>query len=236
MRQGAAPSPERARPQPGQFNRANPGRPLDSVKARRSSRSGAATNRANTPTGERLGGYASSHDCRVNCGLRSADRRVRRSTALRGAQRLRRMTNMAVARQEAGGRLCAVRAALPGLRQRHRKCVRPRIPRFSPGGLGPHLTSSGFPAGFPPVSRLPAGFSPSPAVPWFPFVRRSPVRSLRPLPGFRFPFPWAISTIAPPAGGSAGDGPGRQGPLPGSIECSISNTPRGHHEGQRMSA
>jgi len=34
----------------------------------------------------------------------------------------------------------------------------------------------------------PPGSPPSPAFPWFPFVRRSPVRSLRPLPGFRFPF------------------------------------------------
>ena len=33
----------------------------------------------------------------------------------------------------------------------------------------------------------PLGSSPSPAVPWFPIVRRSPVRSLRPLPRFRFP-------------------------------------------------
>ena len=60
--------------------------------------------------------------------------------------------------REAGGRLCAVRADLPGLRQRHRKCVRPRIPGFSPGGLGPHLTSSGSPrglsSGFPFARRV----------------------------------------------------------------------------------
>jgi hypothetical protein len=75
------------------------------------------------------------------------------------------------------------------------------------------------PAGFPPVSRLPAGSSPSSAFLWFPFVRRSPVRSLRPLPGSGsprfpsgFPFPWAIFTLALPRGGSAGVGPGRQGP------------------------
>ena len=54
------------------------------------------------------------------------------------------------------------------------------------------------PAGFPPVSRLPAGFSPSPAFPRFPFVRRSPVRSLRPLPGSGSPpvslrVPFALS-------------------------------------------
>src|SRR5271166_2003393 len=34
----------------------------------------------------------------------------------------------------------------------------------------------------------PPGPSPSSAFLWFPFVRRSPVCSLRPLPGFRFPF------------------------------------------------
>ena len=70
-------------------------------------------------------------------------------------------------------------------------------PRLSPGGLGPHLTSSGFPcglsSGFPFARRV---LPPSPAVLWFPFVRRSPVRSLRPLPGsgspsvsLRVPFP-----------------------------------------------
>ena len=103
---------------------------------------------------------------------------------------------IAVARQKAGGRLCAVRADLPGPCQRHRRCVRPRIPGLSPGGSGPHLTSSGSPAGFPPVSRLPAGLSPVARRPRFPFVRRSPVRSLRPLPGsgspsvsLRVPFP-----------------------------------------------
>ena len=90
--------------------------------------------------------------------------------------------------QEAGGRLCAVRADLPGLRQRHRKCVRPRIPGFSPGGLGPHLTSSGSPrglsSGFP---FRPLGSPPSPAFLRFPVVRR-----LRFVPfgrcRFRFPF------------------------------------------------
>ena len=49
--------------------------------------------------------------------------------------------------------------------------VRPQIPGFSPGGLGPHLTASGFPlAAFPPVSRLPTRA--------LPFVRLRPV-SLR---------------------------------------------------------
>jgi hypothetical protein len=43
------------------------------------------------------------------------------------------------------------------------------------------------PAGFPPVSRLPAGSLPFVRLLLVSLVRRSPVRSLRPLPGFRFP-------------------------------------------------
>ena len=65
----------------------------------------------------------------------------------------------------------------------------------------------------------PPGSSPSSAFLWFPFVRRSPVRSLRPLPGSGsprfpsgFPFPWAIFTLALPRAGSAGVGPRQQGP------------------------
>jgi len=82
-------------------------------------------------------------------------------------------------------------------------------------GASPHALQVS-PTGFPPVSRLPTGFSPSPAFLWFPFVRRSPVRSLKPcypvpVP-LRVPFPRASFTIALPAGGSAGVGPGRQGP------------------------
>jgi deazaflavin-dependent oxidoreductase (nitroreductase family) len=86
------------------------------------------------------------------------------------------------ARQEAAGRLCAVRADLPGLRQRHHRCVRPRIPGFSPGGLGPHLTSSGSPrglsSGFPFARRvLPrrppsSGFPSSGVLRFVPFGRR----------------------------------------------------------------
>ena len=90
-------------------------------------------------------------------------------------------------RREAGGRLCAVRADLPGLCQRHRRCVRPQIPGLSPGGLGPHLTSSGSPAGFPPVSRLPAGL--------FPFARR-PLVSHR--PAFSGSFPSAVAQVPVP--------------------------------------
>ena len=77
-----------------------------------------------------------------------------------------------------------------GLRQRHRKCVRPRIPGFSPSGLGPHLTSSGSPAGFPPVSRLPAGFSPFARLP---LVSRRPAFSgSSPSAAARFRFPFGV--------------------------------------------
>ena len=98
--------------------------------------------------------------------------------------------------------------------------MRPQIPGLSPGGSGPHLTSSGFPLrAFLRFPVCPPGPSPSSAFFWFPFVRRSPVCSLRPLPGFRFPFgfppgslPLSNLTLALPCGGSAGVGPGRQGP------------------------
>ena len=94
-------------------------------------------------------------------------------------------------------------------------------PRILTGwsGASPHVLR------FPPRAFLrfpvcPPGSPPSPAFLRFPVVRRSPVRPLRPLPGFRFPlsvslrvpFPMAIFTIALPPGGSAGVGPGRQGP------------------------
>ena len=61
-------------------------------------------------------------------------------------------------------------------------------------GASPHVLR--YPCGLPPVSRLPAGLSPFARRPRSPFVRRSPVRSLRPLPGSgspsvsrRVPFP-----------------------------------------------
>ena len=134
------------------------------------------------------GGYASSHDYRLNCGLRSADRRGRRSRS-RGAQRPGRATDRRPlpARKLVGdyaqfAQTCPdsasgiVNACGPGSPDSHRVVwgltSRPPVP----------------PAGFPPVSRLPAGFPPSPAFLWFPVVRRSPVRPLRPLPRFRFPF------------------------------------------------
>jgi hypothetical protein len=102
----------------------------------------------------------------------------------------------------------------------HRTCVRPQIPGFHPGGLGPHPTSSGFPwRAFlrfpvcPPrfirvvrlrMVSLPPAFS---AVPF----GRCPVPVPLRFPS-GFPFPWAIFTLAPPRAGSAGVGPGRQGP------------------------
>jgi len=62
-------------------------------------------------------------------------------------------------------------------------------PRILTGwsGASPHVLR------FPPRAFLrfpvcPPGSPPSPAFLWFPIVRRSPVRPLRPLPGFRFPF------------------------------------------------
>ena len=86
---------------------------------------------------------------------------------------------IAVARQKAGGRLCAVRADLPGPCQRHRRCVRPQIPGLSPGGLGPHLTSSGFPrglsSGFPFARRVPPLRPPSSGFPSSGVLRFVPV-------------------------------------------------------------
>ena len=103
----------------------------------------------------------------------------------RGVQRLGRATDrLPLPARKAGRRLCAVRADLPGLCQRHRRCVRPQIPGLSPGGLGPHLTSSGSPRrAFLRFPVCPPGSSRSSAFRWFPFVRRSPVRPLRPWPG-----------------------------------------------------
>ena len=95
---------------------------------------------------------------------------------------------IAVARQKAGGRLCAVRADLPGLCSAASWVRAAPNPRTLTGwfGASPHVLR------FPPRAFLrfpvcPPGPSPSSAFFWFPFVRRSPVRSLRPLPGFRFP-------------------------------------------------
>jgi hypothetical protein len=80
----------------------------------------------------------------------------------------------------------------------------------------PPVSPCGLSSGFPFARRVPPL---SPAFLWFPVVRRSPVRLLRPLPGFRFPFGSppgsllrATLMLALPRGDSAGVGPGRQGP------------------------
>ena len=141
-----------------------------------------------TPAGTRYGGYASSHDHRLNCGLRSADRRGRSSRS-RGAQRLGRATDRRPlpARKLAGdyaqfAQTCQdsasgiVNACGPGSPDSHRVVwgltSRPPVP----------------PAGFPPVSRLPAGFSPFARLPLVSRRRRSPVSSPSAVARFRFPF------------------------------------------------
>ena len=65
----------------------------------------------------------------------------------------------------------------------------------------------------------PPGSSPSSAFLWFPFVRRSPVRSLRPLPGsgspsvsLRVPFPLSNLHLSAAARRFRRRRPGRQGP------------------------
>jgi len=72
----------------------------------------------------------------------------------------------------------------------------PKSPDFHRVVWGPHLTASGLPVGFPPVSRLPAGI--------FPFVRlprvspSSSVLRLVPfgLPRFRFPFGFSPGSLS----------------------------------------
>ena len=86
-------------------------------------------------TAAQIGGYASSHDCRVSCSQQSP-----------GVQRLGLVAGpAALARQETGGPLCAVRADLPGLCGGIEDACGPKSPGSHPGGLGPHLTPSGFP-------------------------------------------------------------------------------------------
>ena len=140
-----------------------------------------------SPPTQITGGYASSHDCRVNCGLRSADRRGRRSRSL--GVRLGRATD---------------RRPLPARKlvddyaqfaQTRRDSASGIVDACRPGSPDSHRVVWGLtsrppvsPAGFPPVSRLPAGFSP---------FARLPLVSLRPafsgsspsaVARFRFPF------------------------------------------------
>ena len=71
-------------------------------------------------------------------------------------------------------------------------------PRILTGwsGASPHVLR------FPPRAFLrfpvcPPGSPPSPAFPWFPVVRRSPVRPLRPSPRFRFPLSVSLRVPLP---------------------------------------
>jgi hypothetical protein len=80
-------------------------------------------------------------------------------------------------------------ADLPGLSRRHRRCVRPQIPGLSPGGLGPHLTASGFPcglsSGFPFARWVLPLRPPSSGFPLFGVLRLLPSAVTA---RFRFPF------------------------------------------------
>jgi hypothetical protein len=69
----------------------------------------------------------------------------------------------------------------------HDRRVRPQIPGLSPGGLGPHITASGSPAGLPPVSRCPPGSSPFACLP--PVSRR---------PAFSGSYPSAVARVPVP--------------------------------------
>jgi hypothetical protein len=134
------------------------------------------------------GGYASSQDCRVNCGLRSADRRGRRSRS-RGALTAARDWRRPLPASKLADGCAQFAQACRAPRQRHRRCVRPRIPGFSPGGLGPHLTSSGSPcglsSGFPfarrglPLRPPSSGFPSSGVLRFVPFGRCPGSGSLR---------------------------------------------------------
>ena len=139
--------------------------------------------------------YASSDDRRARYDLRSADAEGA-GRPLGECSVWARLTDSRCP-LEAGGQLCTVRPDLPGLCQRPRRCMRPQIPGLSPGGLGPHRTSSGFPpAGFPPVSRLPAGFFP---------VACLPLVSLR--PAFSGSVPSAVARCRFPFGSLRGPFP-----------------------------
>ena len=148
--------------------------------------------------------------------LRSAIcRPQRRRPALPGVQRPGRAIDRRPLPARSWWTTSAVRADLPGLCQRHRRCVRPQIPGLAPGGLGPHLTSSGFPcglsSGFPLAHRV-LPFRPPSSGSLRPAFSGC---SLRPLPGSGspsgFPFPRATFTLTLSRGRSAGVGPGRQG-------------------------
>jgi hypothetical protein len=117
------------------------------------------------------------------------DQQTERRSRSRGAQRLRRATNRrpSPARKQVDG--CAQFA------QTCRDSASGIVDACGPGSPDSHRVVWGLtsrppvpPRAFLRFPVCPPGSPPSPAFLWFPFVRRSPVRPLRPLPGFRFPF------------------------------------------------
>ena len=150
----------------------------------------------------------SSRDWRVNCGLRSADRRGRRAGApgecsVWGARR----TDGRWCRK-ASGRRCAVRAHPPWTLPAVSQMGAAPNPRTLTGRSGASSHVLRFPLrAFLRFPGCPPGSSPSSAFLWFPFVRRSLVRSLRPLPGSgspsvsrRVPFPLGNLHVSPAVG------------------------------------
>ena len=143
----------------------------------------------------RVGGYASSHDCRVNRGLRSADRRGRRLSRSRGVQRLRRA---------ADSRPLPARKLLDDNAQFAQTCrdsATGIADACGPRSPGSHRVVWGLTARPPVPLRAslrfpvcPPGSPPSPAVPGFPSsgvlrfgpFGRCPVPVLRRFPS-RFP-------------------------------------------------
>ena len=118
------------------------------------------------------GEYASSHDCRVNCGLRSADRRGRRLSRSRGVQRLGRATDMSA--------VCPPESCWTTMRSSRR--LAGTLPAASQMHAAPDPRArTGWSGASPHVLRFPCGLSSG-----FPFARRAlPLRppspvSLRP--------------------------------------------------------
>ena len=95
----------------------------------------------------------------------------------------------------------AASADPPGRCQRHCRCARPQIPGTLTGRSGASTHVLRFPRrAFLRFPVCPPGSSPSSAFLWFPFVRRSPLWSLRPLPGSFSAGPGCTSLDAVPAG------------------------------------
>ena len=136
----------------------------DSVLHQRSGRQASVSPRATADTRA-----AMTAESTAVCDQQTVRPQRAQSRCSRGVQRLGARLTDSRCPPESWWTTMRIRADLPGLCQRHRRCVRPQIPGFSPGGLGPHLTSSGSPCG------LSSGF---------PFARR--VLPLRP-PSSGFP-------------------------------------------------